>query len=210
MPKKLKYEDDEHLILTYCLTDEQNALVEKALPSPKLRVFDTDCSTDIIAIGAEAILIQADALSDDDTEMLFGYYEEICNCSSDTIIWLGGKQPPKHLQKFLKCYRAFSEIESKLEYILLSARKKQKKSSAFSNSVMYALRILAAIRKKPGITTQKLADDCEISKRSVQRYIETLRLSGEWIEYDPSMRGWKLFHGVSRLIGDAIPEEFEK
>lgn len=208
MPKK--YEDDEHLILTYCLTDEQNALVEKALPSPNLRVFDTDCFTDIIAIGAEATLIQADALSDDETEMLFGYYDEICNSSSDTIIWLGGKQPPKNLQKYLKYYRNFLEIEEKLEYILLSARKKQKKYSEFSNSVMYSLRILASIRKKPGITTQELADNCEISKRSVQRYIETLRLSGEWIEYDPSMHGWKLFHGISILIGDVFPEEFDK
>ena len=210
MQKKSGYDEQEHLILTYCLTDEQNVLVEKALSSPKLRVFDTDCFTDIIAIGAEAVLIQADALSDDETEMLFDFYNEICNSSSDTIIWIGGKQPPKHLQKYLKCYWDFSEIEGKLKYLLLYAHKKQKKSSEFSNSVMYALRILAAIRKKPGITTQELADNCEISKRSVQRYIETLRLSGEWIEYDPSMRGWKLFHGVSMLIGDAFPEEFEK
>ena len=82
--------------------------------------------------------------------------------------------------------------------------------SGMTASEQRRMRILAAIRKKPGITTQELADDCEISKRSVQRYIETLRLSGEWIEYDPSMRGWKLFHGVSMLIGDAFPEEFEK
>ena len=210
MPRKPGYEEQEHLILTYCLTDEQNVLVEKALPSPKLRVFETNCFTDIIAIGAEAILIQADALSDDEAEMLFDFYDEICNSSSDTVIWLGGTQPPKNLQKYLKCYQDFSEIEGKLKYLLLDVHKKQKKSSEFSNSVMYALRILAAIRRKPGITTQELADDCEISKRSVQRYIETLRLSGEWIEYDPSLRGWTLFHGVSMLIGEAIPEEFDK
>ena len=210
MQKKPGYDEQEHLILTYCLTDEQDALVKKALPSPKLSVFSTDCFTDIIAIGAEAVLIQADALSDDETDMLFDFYNEICNSSSDTIIWLGEKQPPRHLQKYLKCYRDFSEIEGKLKYLLLDAHKKQKKSSEFSNSVMYALRILAAIRKKPGITTQELAEDCEISKRSVQRYIETLRLSGEWIEYDPSLRGWTLFYGVSMLIGDAIPEEFNK
>ena len=210
MPKKPGYEDDEHLILTYCLTDEQNALVEKALPSPKMRVFETHCFTDILAVGAEAILIRADALSEDETETLFGFYTETLSPSSEPVIWLGGKQPPKNLQKVLKCFRDFSEMEEKLRYILLSAQKKQKKSSEFSNSVMYALRILAAIRKKPGITTQELADDCEISKRSVQRYIETLRVSGEWIEYDPALRGWKLFHGISILIGDAFPEEFDR
>ena len=51
---------------------------------------------------------------------------------------------------------------------------------------------------------------CELSTRSVQRYIETLRCAGEWIEYDTSLKGWKLLHNVSMLIGEVFDEEFDK
>ena len=42
--------------------------------------------------------------------------------------------------------------------------------------------------------------------RSVQRYIAALQATGEWIEYDRAVRGWKLFHGVSILYGDVWKE----
>ena len=210
MTRKATHENSEQLIVTYCLTKEQNSTIAGCLPVSCYRLFSTDCFTDIIAIPSAAVIINADELSKEETETLFGFYEEICNSSADTIIWLGGQILPKSLQRYVKRYGSFDELEAGLKYLLLDARKKQKKSSEFSNSVMYALRILAAIRKKPGITTHKLADDCEISTRSVQRYINTLRCSGEWIEYDLSLHGWKLFQGISMLMGDAFPEEAER
>lgn len=205
-----KYDNQEHLIITYQLSGRQNALVEKALPSSNLQLFSANCYTDIIAIESVAVIIKADKLSEAERSVLFEYYEETGEASSETVFWISRKTPPKHLQKTLKHYRSFSDLQNNLKYLLLEARKKQKKSSEFSNSIMYALRILSAIRKKPGITTQELAENCELSKRSIQRYIETLRLSGEWIEYDASRHGWKLFHGISLLMGDAFPEELDR
>lgn len=38
-------------------------------------------------------------------------------------------------------------------------------------------------------TTVQIAKNLEISQRSVQRYIETLRVAGEWIEYDRTLKG---------------------
>ena len=58
------------------------------------------------------------------------------------------------------------------------------------------------MRLYPGITTAQLAKKIEISQRSVQRYIETLRVAGEWIEYDRNLKGWKLADGKSVLWGD--------
>lgn len=54
----------------------------------------------------------------------------------------------------------------------------------------------------PGITTVQIAKEIEISQRSFQRYIETLRVAGEWIEYDRTLKGWKLTDGKSILWGD--------
>ncbi|MDR1125595.1 MAG: hypothetical protein LBM64_05985 [Deltaproteobacteria bacterium] len=37
-----------------------------------------------------------------------------------------------------------------------------------------------------------MAEKCNVSQKSVLRHIETLRVSGEWINYDHQTRGWKL------------------
>ncbi len=58
-------------------------------------------------------------------------------------------------------------------------------------------------------TLQKLSELTELPLRSVQRYIAALRATGEWIEYDRVLRGWKLFHGVSILYGDVWEDERE-
>ena len=36
-----------------------------------------------------------------------------------------------------------------------------------------------------------------------QRYIASLNMAGEWIEYDCSKRGWRLVSG-SLLLGDEV------
>ena len=62
--------------------------------------------------------------------------------------------------------------------------------------------ILSKIRLCPSVTTTQLAEELEISKRSVQRYIATLTVAGEWIDYDRRLREWKLTEGKSVLWGD--------
>ena len=84
----------------------------------------------------------------------------------------------------------------------MDAQRKQKKHQNFSVVVANTLFVLSAIRKTPGISTKKLAEKLEVSERSVQRYIETLRIAGEWIEYDAASKGWKLSVGKSVLWDD--------
>ena len=63
-------------------------------------------------------------------------------------------------------------------------------------------KFLASLRKEKKLTQQELAEKLEVSERSVQRYIETLRIAGEWIEYDTALKGWKLSVGKSVLWDD--------
>ena len=103
---------------------------------------------------------------------------------------------------FFKCYDSFDAIKDKLKYLLLTAHSKSKKAHEYSEKLVNGLKILALIRKHPGISTQKLSELTELPLRSVQRYIAALQATGEWIEYDRALRGWKLFHGISILYGD--------
>lgn len=189
-------------IITFGLTEDQNKIVEKNIPSRDYEVFDTDAPTDLIAIGCVAMIVQAAALDEDARGMLFDYYGEVNGCTDETVIWLGEPKPPKELRKFFKCYGDFADIQDKLRYLLLNAHSRSKKSHEYSEKLVHGLKILSDIRNHPGITTKQLAEDTELTLRSVQRYIAALQAAGEWIEYDRSLRGWKLFHGVSMLFGD--------
>ena len=197
----------EHRIITFGLTDAENDTVRRNFPVQDYELLDTEEPTDLIAISASAIIIYAPTLEQDSMEMIWDFYSEI-NCNTDeTVIWLGEPKPPAELRKCLKSYASFADIEGKLKYLLLDAHTKSKKSSEFSKSILYALRILSEIRKRPGVTSRQLSEQLEISVRSVQRYIETLRCAGEWIEYDTAKKGWKLFDGVSVLFADVKEDE---
>ncbi len=199
----------DHRIITFGLTDAQNEIVRANIPAKDYEVFDTDAPTDMLAINATALIIQASALEEEGVEMMFGYYEELNGCTDETVFWLGEPKPPKKLQKFMKCYPSFDAIENNLKYLLLTAHSKSKKASEYSERLVNGLRILSMIRQQPGVTTKELAEKTELSVRSVQRYIADLQAAGEWIEYDRSLRGWKLFHGKSTLLGEVWSEEWD-
>ena len=86
--------------------------------------------------------------------------------------------------------------------ILLNAYKKKKKIISFSRSLSNTLMVLRRIRQKPYITTRELSEDVEMTPRTIQRYIETLRMAGEFIEYDTHKKGWHLQDGKSVFLGD--------
>ena len=199
----------EYRVTTFGLTDEENVLVEENLPTRDYEVFDTDAPTDLIAIGCQALIINATSMDSDSVGMLFEYYSQVNGCTDETVIWLGEPKPPRELRKFFKCYDSFDAIKDKLKYLLLTAHSKSKKAHEYSEKLVNGLKILALIRKHPGISTKKLSELTELPLRSVQRYIAALQATGEWIEYDRALRGWKLFHGISILYGDVWEDEQE-
>ena len=71
------------------------------------------------------------------------------------------------------------------------------------------LRHDSCVFSRPGISTKELAESVSVPARTVQRTIAALQAAGEWIEYDRSLRGWKLFEGVSILFGDVWNGESE-
>lgn len=200
---------DEYRIITFGLTEEENELVAANVPTKNYEVFDTDAPTDVIAIGSEAMIIYAPAMDQDSIDSIFELYTEIDGCTHETIIWLGEPKPPKNLQKIFKCYESFGAIRDNIKYLLLNAHTKSKKAYDYSTRLVMGYKIIALVRERPGITTEKLSEILELPVRSVQRYLAALQAAGEWIEYDRTLHGWKLFHGKSALIGEVFPGEWE-
>ncbi len=187
-------------VTTFGLSDEQNNVVENALPVKGYELLDTDASSDLIAISAAALIINAAALDIDSREMVFDYYTEVGDCTDETVFWLGYPKPPNHLRAKFKCYENFDELAVNLKYHLLSAHSKSKKAKDFSKQLMECLLIMKLIRSHPGIRTQEIVGELELSTRTVQRYISTLQAAGEWIAYDHTKKGWYLQDGVSPLF----------
>ena len=188
-------------ITTFGLNESETAYIQRNLPQKECDILETDVVTDIIAISAFAVIVKIDEMRKLDVELLYDYYGEIAPFS-ETVIFVGDVTIPKELRKHIAVYKDFDSLSEKLKYILLSAYRKQKKSENFSATLANAIMILSTIRRKPYITSSELAEKLEMSQRSVQRYIETLRVAGEWIEYDTVHKGWHLQVGKSVLWGD--------
>lgn len=187
----------EGRVITFGLSKEENTNIKNALPTQKYELLDTDAPTDLIAISAAALIINASVLDAESREMIFDYYAEVGACTDETVFWIGNPKPPKQLLANFKCYGSFEELAANLKYHLLSAHRKSKKAKDFSKQLGNCLQIMLEIKKKPGVRTQELADAVGISVRTTQRYIAALQYAGEWIEYNDKKKGWYLQYGKS-------------
>ena len=194
------------LIIVYGLSDEQINEVKSNAPTKDSEVFCAECFTDIIAFPQMASVIIWSILTDDDKELLVDYYSDVAPLA-ETVILIGDVDIPGELKKHMLIYTTFEEFASKMKYVFLGAYKRIKKNSNFSSTLANAIMILSEIRKKPYVTTRELAEKLELSDRSIQRYIDTLRIAGEWIEYDLTHKGWTLTDGVSMLWGDVWEQD---
>lgn len=106
----------------------------------------------------------------------------------------------KRLKKHHKFFKDEKDFEKNISYVILGFISEHKKRAAFSEQIANVLYALKRILAKPYITTKEIAEELELSERSVQRYIETLNIAGELIFYDTKKHGWYLFDGESCLL----------
>lgn len=185
------------------LKKEEIELIKKNLPHKNCEIMDTDDVRDIIAVNELAVIINTEAVPEEDMKILYDFYGEIAPFS-ETVVCIGKDRGelPENIQRYINVYECFDNLKDNLKYVLLSAYKKNKKTENFSSTLANTITILSLIRQRPYITSAELAKKLEMSQRSVQRYIETLRVAGEWIEYDTEKKGWTLQAGKSVLWGD--------
>ena len=187
-------------VMTFGLTKMQNESVGKVLPITEDELYVTDVPEDLIAISASAVIINAEKLSKSNVDMMFDYYTEIGKSADETVYWIGVPEPPKQLQKVIRTYSCFDELSVELKYQLLTAYRKSRKAKDFSRKMADCIKIISLVKARPGIKTQEIAERLEVSTRTVQRYISTLQVAGEGIEYDNTKKGWFLPGNYSILF----------
>ena len=190
-------------ILAYGLSEEQLLLIQKNLPSNRMRVINCDCFTDLIAFAYIAAIINPDCLTGEDITCFNEYFNDV-GVYSEKIIFTKQHSLLNVLSKTVKCtvFQGDFEFENKIRYVLLDAVRVEKRLNSYSDTIAQTIRVLSEIRNHPYITTAELAEKIERNVRTVQRYITTLICAGEFIEYDHKKKGWALFENQSMLFGD--------
>ena len=166
--------NSERLVFTYGLSEEENTKVRKVLLSKEYGLIDEECITSLLAKNYTAVILNTDAMVQDEIDEVCDYYLNIGCCTDETMIWLGSVPVPVKMKTYVKAYPDFSSIEENLKFLLLTAHRKTKKVEGHSRMLADSLLILSMVRKFPGISTQQLVERTGISERSVQRYIKSI------------------------------------
>ncbi len=116
---------------------------------------------------------------------------------------IGDPGIPEAIKRKVHIYGTFEDFSYDMKYLFLGSVKKKKKYNNFNSNVVKALMVLIAIKQGPYITTKEIAERTDLTIRTVQRNIESLRMAGEFIEYDVNKKDWHLWDDKSQLVDDA-------
>lgn len=175
------------MILLFGLNDNEIAIIAKAtFKESDFRYTDT--WQDILALNADLIIVNPDALSEEAKGAIAEFYREIE--PAETFIILTKECRYFEGVKRIVCKKNILEDRTVLKMTVLECLKTTNRDVDFSRRLMLCIRIMRYIYKHPGVTTAAMAEDdyIGVSERSVKRYIDTLKMSGALIEY--KNRGW--------------------
>lgn len=193
-PESMQY------LIHFGLTQSQQAILESCTPGNAVLHDASGCATDIIALCPTlGVVINPDSMTKNDLKMILDYYNEVGWGISESVVLtkkIDGLRSPKII-----CLNESGFTSERMSALLAQANSRNKRNAGHHERLALCLTILKRIRKIPGISTKKLAEECEVSEKTILRYIETLRVSGEWLEYDRQSRGWTL-HPVCNSFFD--------
>lgn len=198
--------DSMRTIHTFGLTHEQNKFVDRCAPLG-CRISVVEAQTDLIAVDSSVSIINTRLLDFDYLDGFINFYHEINGCTAQKIIWIDVNHRSRDLPENFIPYESFEDMSDRLESILHKQIKLGLKIMDYSRRLEDLIKVLALIRKYPGISTKAIGERLNMNPRTVQRNITTLKMAGEWIEYDVHKKGWKLFDNVSYFFGDCWEHE---
>ena len=106
-------------IITYGLTDEENYFLSAIVNNRNFEVYDTNVATDLIAILATAIIVNASKLETDNLELLINYYTETNTEAEELVFWIGSPKPSIELQMLFHCFDNFEDMAMVFEKIVV-------------------------------------------------------------------------------------------
>ena len=101
-------------IITFGLTENENTNIKILLHKKNYEIYDADIASDLVALFATAIIVNANKLKEDDFELLENYYTEVGNEADEIVFWIGSPKPTIQLQLLFKCIDNLEDVMSRL------------------------------------------------------------------------------------------------
>jgi hypothetical protein len=108
----------EGRIITFGLTEEENSCLKILLHNKNFEIYTTDIASDLVALLATAIIVNATKLEVNDFNILENYYTEVGEDAAETVFWIGSPLPPLYLQRIFKCHNKFDDIVPEIKKVL--------------------------------------------------------------------------------------------
>ena len=105
-------------IITFGLTEEENSCLKILLHNKNFEIYATDIASDLVALLATAIIVNAAKLEVDDFSLLENYYTEVSEEANEIVFWIGSPLPSLKLQSVFKCHNKFDDIVPEIKKIL--------------------------------------------------------------------------------------------
>lgn len=105
-------------IITFGLTEEQNTFLKILLHNKNIEIYDADIASDLVALYATAIIVNATKLEADDFALLENYYKEVGTDADEIVFWLSSPKPAIELQMLFKCFDNFEDMVPTFNKIL--------------------------------------------------------------------------------------------
>lgn len=108
-------------IITFGLTENENTNIKTLLYKKNYEIYEADIASDLVALFATAIIINASKLEKDDFNLLEQYYTEVGTDADEVIFWLNSPKPTIELQLRFKCFDSFDELISTFINIMVKS-----------------------------------------------------------------------------------------
>ena len=96
--------------ITFGLTDEENHFLKSISTAKNFEIYDTNIASDLVAILATAIVVNAEKLGTDDLKLLENYYTEVNTEAEEFVFWIGSPKPYIELQMIFHCFDNFEDM----------------------------------------------------------------------------------------------------
>ena len=106
--------------------DEELDFIESIVPWKGTAILDTDCTTDLIAIGCYASITNLSKIKDEELQILYDFYLDVLDpIEVPILIGIPSLPVPAQLSNVFVLYESIEKAKEKLKYDLLAAYRRR-------------------------------------------------------------------------------------
>lgn len=177
----------DNTVIGYMISGNVRDLLRRACGELKIRLYETDCSTDLIAIPSMLSVVDPSAM---EPRALADVLDWVTDLEDTQYRILFTEEVPGLPQRLSRSIIATPSCWSQdhFKFLLLklraAVRRREHECRAYDRKLFRLIYVLREFHSKKKVNTRELANEFNVSIRTVQRDLGLLQSLGECIDYD--------------------------